>query len=171
MTAQVTLTLLFPFLAFHLAESTSCLNLSGHARLTPVAWNAIHDVWGVIAHLAGGLIFIMAALLIPELLEDATLGDAGLVALVVAVTLVARAAVLWLILPILSGVNLSPPISDQFKVAILWGGLRGAVTLALALSVIEAPFIDSEIKHFVGIMATGYALMMHFRAPHPIYNG
>jgi CPA1 family monovalent cation:H+ antiporter len=171
-TAQVTLTLLFPFAAFHIAEMAYCsgvtavfaagicLNLSGRGRLTPIAWSAIHDAWGVIAHLAGGLIFIMAALLIPELLEDATLADAGLVALIFAATLIARAAVLWIIFPVLSGVKVSPPISDRFKVAILWGGLRGAVTLALALSVIEAPFIDQEIKRFVGIMATGYVLMV-----------
>jgi len=168
--AQVTFTLLFPFAAFHAAEALSfsgvtavftaglCLNLSGQARLLPAARVAIHDAWGLIAHWAGGLIFVMTALLIPQLLEDATLIDAGLVMLTLAATLLARACILWVVIPILSETRLFPPIGDAFRIAILWGGLRGAVTLALALSVIEAPLVAEEVKRSVGILATGFVL-------------
>jgi len=38
------------------------------------------------------------------------------------------------------------------------GGLRGAVTLALALSVTENPDLDSDSKDFVADLATGFAL-------------
>ncbi|MGH6887556.1 MAG: cyclic nucleotide-binding domain-containing protein, partial [Geminicoccales bacterium] len=41
---------------------------------------------------------------------------------------------------------------------ILWGGLRGAVTLALALAVTENRALDSEIQRFVAILATGFVL-------------
>ncbi|MFP4328855.1 MAG: cyclic nucleotide-binding domain-containing protein, partial [Paracoccaceae bacterium] len=42
--------------------------------------------------------------------------------------------------------------------AILWGGLRGAVTLALALAVTESVRVPVETKRLVGILATGFTL-------------
>src|SRR5438270_12338133 len=48
--------------------------------------------------------------------------------------------------------------SSAYKIAITWGGLRGAVTLALALSVTENAALDSDSKDFVADLATGFAL-------------
>jgi CPA1 family monovalent cation:H+ antiporter len=59
-------------------------------------------------------------------------------------------------LPALSALGLGERVDRAYKVVILWGGLRGAVTLALALAVTETPGIDPEIKNFVGVLATGF---------------
>ena len=40
----------------------------------------------------------------------------------------------------------------------MWGAMRGAVTLALALGVTEHRAIDPEIQRFVAILATGFVL-------------
>ena len=61
-------------------------------------------------------------------------------------------------LPLLSALRLSQKVSGAYKLAIAWGGLRGAVTLALALSVTENPRIDPAIQHFVAVLATGFVL-------------
>ena len=45
--------------------------------------------------------------------------------------------VLFGLMPLLSGVGLSQRVDNTYKAVILWGGLRGAVTLALALAVKE----------------------------------
>ena len=45
-----------------------------------------------------------------------------------------------------------------YRAAILWGGLRGAVTLALALAVTESARVPPDVKRVVGILATGYTL-------------
>src|SRR6516162_5843249 len=39
-----------------------------------------------------------------------------------------------------------------------WGGLRGAVTLALALAVTESGRIDASTQSLVAVLATGFVL-------------
>ena len=78
----------------------------------------------------------------------------------VAAALVSRAAVLFGVLPLLSTLRLSQRVSAAYKLAISWGGLRGAVTLALALSVTENAQIDPETQHFVAVLATGFVLFL-----------
>ena len=58
------------------------LNLVGPGRLAPASWANLREVWGLLAHWAGALIFILAALLIPRLLGELRLGDLGLVGVV-----------------------------------------------------------------------------------------
>src|SRR6202043_2061267 len=45
-----------------------------------------------------------------------------------------------------------------YNIAITWGGLRGAVTLALALSVTENSKIDPATQDLVAVLATGFVL-------------
>ena len=54
--------------------------------------------------------------------------------------------------------RLSQKVSAAYKLAITWGGLRGAVTLALALSVTENARIDPATKDLVAVLATGFVL-------------
>jgi CPA1 family monovalent cation:H+ antiporter len=49
-------------------------------------------------------------------------------------------------------------VDRPYRAAILWGGLRGAVTLALALAVTESARVPPDVKRVVGILATGYTL-------------
>ena len=65
---------------------------------------------------------------------------------------------LFLLLPLLSLAKLTEPISTAYKLAIAWGGLRGALTLVLALAVTENPALKPEIQRFVAVLATGLVL-------------
>ena len=76
--------------------------------------------------------------------------------------LVARALVLFLLLPPLTLLKLSAKISNSYKLVLTWGGLRGAVTLALALSVTEARGIGGEQQRIVTVLATGFVLFTLF---------
>ncbi|TVQ58117.1 MAG: sodium:proton antiporter, partial [Rhodobacteraceae bacterium] len=169
--AQVSVSVALPYLAYLAADRLMgasgviavvaagfTLNLMGPGRLEPEAWGRLRAVWDLLAHWAGGLIFVLAALLIPRLLDDLRLGDFTLIAVVTGAALLARAGILFLLLPLLSALRLSPRVERPYRVAILWGGLRGAVTLALALAVTESLFIPAEIKRLVGILATGFTL-------------
>src|SRR3546814_13382955 len=55
----------------------------------------------------------------------------------VAAALVARALMVFGVIPLLSAARMVQKVSTPFKVVIIWGGLRGSVTLALALAVTE----------------------------------
>ena len=54
--------------------------------------------------------------------------------------------------------KLTQPISTAYKLAIAWGGLRGALTLVLALAVTENRALTPEVQRFVAVLATGMVL-------------
>jgi monovalent cation:H+ antiporter, CPA1 family len=134
------------------------LNLIGPGRLPPRAWVSLREVWDLLAHWAGALIFILAAFLIPRLLEDFRVSDILLIGVVVLAAIAARVVILFGLLPLLTALRMSPSVDRPYRAAILWGGLRGAVTLALALAVTESLRVPLEVKRLVGILATGFTL-------------
>ena len=127
-------------------------------RIRPGNWRYIERVWAQLDFWASSLIFVIAATLVPKLLDAVELRHVWLLLIVIAAALLSRAAVLFGVLPLLSAVRLSQKVSGAYKLAITWGGLRGAVTLALALSVTEHERIDPAIKDFVAVLATGFVL-------------
>lgn len=168
--AEVTLTVALPYLVFVAGES---MHMSGvvavvaagltlgalaRPRLSPGSWTHLLAVWEQVAYWAGSLVFILASLLVPKLLITARPSDLLLLGVLVAAALAARAAVLFGLFPLLSAAGLSQRISNPFKTVITWGGLRGAVTLALALAVTEHRSLSPEIKQFVAVLATGFVL-------------
>lgn len=134
------------------------LNLTGPGRLPPQSWVNLREVWDLLAHWAGALIFILAALLIPRLLQDVRFYDFVLIGVIVLAAIAARAVILFGLLPLLTLLRVSPVVDRPYRVAILWGGLRGAVTLALALAVTESFRVPVEVRRLVGILATGFTL-------------
>ena len=169
--AQISISVALPYLAYIGAEQSIgasgviavvaaglTLNLTGPGRLPPQAWASLRELWDVLAHWAGALIFILAALLIPRLLEEVRVEDFVLVGVVILAAIAARGVILFGLLPLLTALKLSPAVERPYRVAILWGGLRGAVTLALALAVTESFRVPDGIQRVVGILATGFTL-------------
>ena len=130
----------------------------GRARLIPENWHYLEQVWEQIGFWSGSLIFISASLLVPRLLSTVHVYDLWLLGLVIIGAFAARAAVLFGLLPLLSALHLSRPVDAAYQLAITWGGLRGAVTLALALVVTENPHIDAPTQSLVAVLATGFVL-------------
>src|SRR5581483_7653332 len=118
----------------------------------------IERVWRQLDFWASSLIFILAAALVPRLLGAVEPWHGWLLLIVVAAALLSRAAVLFGIMPLLSALRLSEKVDGAYKLAITWGGLRGAITLALALALTEHPGISPDIKQLVGGLATGFVL-------------
>jgi CPA1 family monovalent cation:H+ antiporter len=139
-----------------------CVSAWGKTAFNPDNWQHLHSVWDQVAFWAGSLVFLLAAILVPKLVPSAGFVDVLIVLVLVIAALAARALVLFLLLPLLHLARLTKPVGWQYKTAILWGGLRGAVTLALALSVVENPLLDAEVKRFVAVGATGFVLFTLF---------
>jgi monovalent cation:H+ antiporter, CPA1 family len=170
--AQVTLTLALPYLVYIVGEhqlhvsgvvatATAGLVMSavGQPRMSPDDWHFLHDLWEQMAFWASSLIFVFASLLVPRMLQHVGWHDLELLTVLVLAALVARALVLFGMLPILSALRLSHDVDYRFKTVIVWGGLRGAVTLALALSVTENASISPAVQRFIGVLATGFVLV------------
>ncbi len=169
--AQISVSVSIPYLTYIITERAMSasgviavvvcglvLTFSAPGRIDPMRWAKLRELWDILAHWAGALIFVLAAILIPKLMASATLIDIVYIGVVAIAAFAARAVVLFLLLPALTLVRLSPRVETPYKAAILWGGLRGAVTLALALAVTENYAVDPGTKRAAGILATGFTL-------------
>jgi CPA1 family monovalent cation:H+ antiporter len=169
--AEMTLTLALPYLVYTLGEryfevsgvtavvmAGLVVNALGRRRLAPENRAFLQDVWQQIAFWAGSLVFILASILVPRLMIGTQPYDLLLIAVVALVALLARASILFGLLPLLNMLGLAEQVSPRYQFVIMWGAMRGAVTLALALGVTENRSIDPEIQRFVAILATGFVL-------------
>ncbi len=169
--AEGTLTVALAYLVFIAAErllhvsgvvavlaAGLTVNGFGRTRIAPYNWAFLTDLWEQIAFWAHSLVFLLASILVPKLLFELHLRDLALVAVLVVAAFAARLAVLFLLMPLLTFGKLMQPISTAYKLAIAWGGLRGALTLVLALSVTEEATLPDEVRRFVAVLATGLVL-------------
>jgi CPA1 family monovalent cation:H+ antiporter len=169
--AEVTLTIAAAYLAFvvgdhyvHVsgvvASVSAGLMLShlGRRRLSPSSWDSLAETWEQLGFWASSFIFLLAAMLVPRMLADARWHDLLLLAILVASAFAARGLTLFGLLPLLTAAGLAERVLNSHKLVILWGGMRGAVSLALALSVTENDAIPPDIRRFVAILATGFVL-------------
>jgi CPA1 family monovalent cation:H+ antiporter len=169
--AEVTLSVALPYVAYLLAEELFDVSgvvavvsagltagAIGRVRLAPDNWRYLERVWEQTGFWASSLIFVSASTLVPRLLTGIHIEDGWLLLVAVAAALASRMAVLFGLLPLLSALHLSQKVSGAYKLAIAWGGLRGALTLALALAVTENTRIDPEVRNAVAVLATGFVL-------------
>src|SRR6201998_3790751 len=173
--AEATLTLALAYGVFIVAERllhvsggvgvlASALTISalGRSRIAPYNWSFLTDLWDQLAFWARSLIFILASILVPRLLGDIGTHDLLLLAVLIVAAFAARALVLFVLMPLLELVKLTQPISSAYKYAIIWGGVRGALTLVLALGVTENAALDKHAQRFVAVLATGFVLFTLF---------
>jgi CPA1 family monovalent cation:H+ antiporter len=134
----------------------------GRSRIAPENWAFLSNLWDQIAFWARSLIFMLASILVPRLLSHVDLRDLGLLAVLIAAAFAARIVVLFGLMPPLEYFRLTQPINAAYKLAMVWGGLRGALTLVLALSVTENSSLDPRIQRFIAVLATGFVVFTLF---------
>lgn len=120
--------------------------LDAGTRLSAVAF------WQVLVFVLNALLFVLLGLQFPELVEDADLGELLVASLAIVLTLIA-VRLLWLALP---DPGLGDGVKERFLVG--WSGMRGAISLAAALSVpAEVPERDEII--LVTVLAIAVTLV------------
>ena len=169
--AQITIVVALPYVVYVLCNDylqvsgvvavvTSGLFLSaaGRSRFQPETFQFCLDTLEQLAYWATSLVFVLAAILVPRLLEDFSFADLLYLLVAVVAALAARAVILFAVFPLLSAARVVQKVNTATKTVIIWGGLRGSVTLALALAVTENVLVEPEVKRFIAIQATGFAL-------------
>lgn len=129
----------------------------GRTRMTPTTAYALAQSWRQFGFWASSLIFLFAAMMIPRLLANATWHDLLIIVVMIVAALAARAVTVYGLLPGLTAM-VGTRVDSRYKAVICWGGLRGALSLALALSVTEHEMLSDDISNFVAIGATGFVL-------------
>lgn len=173
--ALTSITVALPYLAFIVCEEG--LGISGatavvvagldtarraHSGRASSAWRHARRIWDQLGFWANGLVFVLAAFLVPSLLSrfDATLALSTAAMLVAAFA--ARAFVLWAPLELIQRAPGQQRVSHRARTLLWWGGVRGALTLLLALSVTESDTIAPREQAFVATLATAFTLFTIF---------
>ncbi|MBZ0136309.1 MAG: cation:proton antiporter [Planctomycetes bacterium] len=143
---EITLIIVMGYAAMILAEAslhvsgviaivTLGLWMSGPGRpaISPAVRRRQHDFLGMLTYIANTLIFFLAGMVIAIQFEHITL--TGVLITLVAWTgiMAIRLLVVFLFKPLMG--LLGPPVSSRQSLVMAWGGLRGAVSLALVLLV------------------------------------
>ena len=98
-------------------------------KLSPTTRITLHNFWDLLAFLANSAVFLLLGL---EINIARLAENLPVVVLAVAAILLSRAVVVYSMTWLSSRV--SDPIPMRYRHVMFWGGLRGAVSLALALS-------------------------------------
>lgn len=173
--AEATLSLAFAYLVFIAAEhlfhvsgviavlgTGLTVSALGRARIAPENWSFLVDLWEQVAFWARSLIFVLASILVPRLLTAIGFRELFLLLVTIAAAFGARAFALFVLVPPFERLGLTQRIDVGYKLAMIWGGLRGALTVVLALAVTENAMIPRDAQRFVGVLATGFVLFTLF---------
>lgn len=115
---------------------------------------AVDVFWDYVAFVLNTIVFVLIGLAVPL---DQLLADPLAIAIGVVVALVARAAAVYVLLPPLAPLRQRVPLRWQHL--LVWGGLRGAVGTALALSLLgRGPGYDQVRALTYGVVLTSILL-------------
>jgi len=159
---QITLTLICAYWSFMFVEGVLTLSgvlatvaaslvLANHMWPYIVSETSMHHVWHTFESLGNIIIFFLAGSITGKMLPDIDAIDYVHLLVIYLVLLVIRGTLIFGCRPILSYLSMvNQPVSWQEAAVMTWGGLRGAVGLALAITVNldRAPDICNEsIQH------------------------
>jgi len=110
----------------------------------------LHGFWGLLAFVLNAVLFLMVGLAVPT---QRLVAVGGLVLAAYVIMLAAR------VIPVYGLLSLADPrgrsIPWRWRHMTLWGGLRGALSVALALSVAEMPGVNP----LVSVLAYGMVVL------------
>lgn len=173
--AEVTLTVALAYITFFVGEyylqvsgvvatviAGIVVGSSGRTRMSPITFEQLSGSWSQFGFWANSLIFLFAAMLIPRMMAEITWFEVVLILVLFVAAHVARAIIIYGLLPIMGHLRLSTKVSHAYKSVMLIGGLRGAVSLALALAVTEQTALSHDSRQFIAVATTGFVLLTLF---------
>ncbi len=128
----------------------------GRTRISPQVAHFLHEFWELAAFIANTLIFIIVGVVI-ALRVSYTPNDFLMLILVYFAIIIVRAIVISMFYPIMK--NIGYGLSAKDGVIAWWGGLRGAIALALALIVASETSINHEIRAQILSITAGIVVL------------
>ncbi len=171
-TAEATLTVALAYGSYLIAEyqigasgvvavvfAGMTTRIMGAIAMGPRNWSTVMGVWTQVGFWANVIILLLAAAMAPKMLFGLSWQEAALILVVFVAAFAARAVILFGGLPLLSVFGLSPPMTTAQKTLICWGGVRGAVTLVLALSLAEISALEDFESRVISAVAAGFVFV------------
>ncbi len=168
---KITLSLTLAYLAFIVAEHylhvsgvmavvTAALVLGSRGRsvLSRSAWHELEGVWEQVGFVANSVIFVLVGLAVPAIIGEIGTREWIWLAVLVVTAFGARFLIVFGGVPLLTRLGWAHRVDPGYRAVMFWGGLRGAVSLALALAVMENDAFAPELRTFIGTLVTAFVL-------------
>src|SRR3990167_3009847 len=157
---ELSLTIILAYLSFIMADKffhisgvmatiTAGIMMSGWGRtkLSSHAVEKLHDILEFLAYIANALIFLLVGLSI----QLQTLADSfWIITIVIFAMLFSRAIVIYALVPLIGKLPNAEPIDIRYQTIMWWGGLRGAIALAIVLGLSNMPDQETLISVVMG---------------------
>jgi len=157
---EITLTTILAYFSFIIAEHVFhvsgimavvaagvTIGSWGKSKISPSTYEFMEHFWEYLAFVANVLIFLMVGLQIDLVVLWESV---DLIALVVVAMLISRAIVIFTVVPLLGRLPGSEPIGMPFQMVMYWGGLRGAIALAIVLALPPFDYKETLISLVMG---------------------
>jgi len=123
----------------------------GRNKISPRAREHMESFWEYFAFVCNSLIFLLVGLSIDLHLFKDNINSILIAALAV---LLARAVAVYTLFPLIARFRTVDSVDKKFQTVIFWGGLRGALAIAMALSIPE----KLEHRSFILMLTLGVVL-------------
>jgi CPA1 family monovalent cation:H+ antiporter len=157
---EITLTTILAYFSFIIAEHVFhvsgimavvaaglTIGSWGKSKISPSTSEFMEHFWEYLAFVANALIFLMVGMQI----DLAVLWESReLIGIVIVAMLISRACVVFGVVPLLGKLPGSEAIGMPFQSVMYWGGLRGAIALAIVLSLPPFDYKETLISIVMG---------------------
>jgi len=166
---EITLSIAAAYLTFFIAESLHVsgvvalvalalmFSTLGRTRISPEISHFLHHFWEMMSYLANTLIFLIVGIVImTHITFDSPQLWITLGVLYIALTLI-RAVSVWTLMPLLQRIGVG--ITRGKATVLIWGGLRGAVSLSLALSLAQDSGVPELLREQILFLTAGIVIL------------
>ncbi len=167
---EITLTIVLAYLSMLIAEAAfhvsgvmavvaAGLWMSGPGRtcISPEVTHFLHRFWEMLSYLANTLIFFLVGLVIATEFGQVTWPVLGMILLAYIGVVTSRFVIVFGTLPLMNRVT--QPVSPPAATVMAWGGLRGAVSMALALVVSQNESLPASLRSEILLVTAGVVLL------------
>jgi len=157
---EISLTAVLAYFAFILAEEVfhmsgvmatvaagMVIGSWGKTKISPSVAHQLEHFWEYLAQVANALVFLMVGLMVDL---GALLDSWHYLVWAILAMVVSRAVVVYSLVPLVGRLPGTDPIDRGYQTVMFWGGLRGAIALAIALQLPDFPQRDLLIAIVMG---------------------
>ncbi|EWH11699.1 NhaP-type Na+/H+ and K+/H+ antiporter [Catenovulum agarivorans DS-2] len=167
---EITSSIATAYLVFYIAEGVFhvsgvvavvtlgvLLAAQGRTRISAEVKHFLHQFWELMAYLANTLIFVLVGIIVAVKIRlDDPQAWLMLAVLYIAILLIRGVSIISLS-PLLKQIGIG--LTKHKSLVLIWGGLRGAVALALALSVVQSDHIPAAIGEQILFLTAGIVVL------------
>lgn len=167
---EITVTISAAYIAYYIAENVfhvsgvvAVVSLGlilasfGRTRISPEVADFLHHFWHMMAHIANTLIFVLVGIIIATRIRlDVVDWWWTLLILYLGIQVI-RAIAIFFFMPLLKRIGVG--INRDKGIILTWGGLRGAVSLALALILSQSLVLAPELGEQILFLTAGIVVL------------